>query len=622
MKALSLVLGLLGKSAWCGAVVVCLAVGCSRQPSARVDGGPVVTTPAGPPAPIPQRTPTEKAPPTETTAPRENIPLAEQAPPTENTPSTAKSPPTERAPRVEKAPSTENAVRIERTTPPEKAPPTGDTSPAEKALPTAEKAPPSEKAVSKDKPEPLFQGWPDPQFALFFTGMQYGYIEPCGCSGLVNQKGGLSRRHSCWKQLKDRGWDVVSIDAGNQVRRTGRQSEIKFQMTLEGLKQTGYRAIGFGPDDLRLSVGELVALTASEGNQQSPFVCANTALIDASLTPPYQLIKTARGQKIGVTAVLSDTEQAKVTSNEIVKKPAATALREVWPKLKAAQCDLYVLLVYGSAEETKRLARQSPDFDIVVMAGDPGEPTYEAERIADTRAILVAVGQKAMHVCVVGVYPNREPRLRYQRVPLDSRFADSRAMLDLLASYQEQLKSAGFDGLALKPTPHASGRRFVGSKACKDCHEEDYAIWKKTPHAHALETLVHPGERSEIARHFDPECLSCHVVGWNPQKYFPYQSGYLSREETPLLGGVGCENCHGPGSAHVDAENGDVDVTDEKLKALQVEMKLPLAEAERKCMECHDLDNSLNFHAEGAFEKYWKKVEHGSGTTQPAKKKP
>ena len=54
------------------------------------------------------------------------------------------------------------------------------------------------------------------------------------------------------EQLTAKGWPVVPIDAGNQVRRFGRQSEIKFQITVEGLTKMGYRAIAFGPDDLRL----------------------------------------------------------------------------------------------------------------------------------------------------------------------------------------------------------------------------------------------------------------------------------------------------------------------------------------------------------------------------------
>src|SRR5688500_7441195 len=42
----------------------------------------------------------------------------------------------------------------------------------------------------------LFAEWPKPVVALVVTGQQMGYIEPCGCTGLENQKGGLARRHT------------------------------------------------------------------------------------------------------------------------------------------------------------------------------------------------------------------------------------------------------------------------------------------------------------------------------------------------------------------------------------------------------------------------------------------
>ncbi len=38
------------------------------------------------------------------------------------------------------------------------------------------------------------------------------------------------------------------------------------------------------------------------------------------------------------------------------------------------------------------------------------------------------------------------------------------------------------------------------------------------------------------------------------------------------------------------------------------------------CAECRDYDNSPDFHAEGAFETYWKKVEHGKKAEGDAKK--
>ena len=32
--------------------------------------------------------------------------------------------------------------------------------------------------------KPIFDGWPKPKLALVITGMEEGYLEPCGCAGL------------------------------------------------------------------------------------------------------------------------------------------------------------------------------------------------------------------------------------------------------------------------------------------------------------------------------------------------------------------------------------------------------------------------------------------------------
>ena len=206
----------------------------------------------------------------------------------------------------------------------------------------------------------------------------------------------------------------------------------------------------------------------------------------------------------------------------------------------------------------------------------------------------------------------RPSRLAYQLVPLDARFKDSPEMVRIMKQYQDQLKDAWEGGLAaygLSAQGDPGGRQFVGSQACADCHTTAYAIWEKTPHSHATESLVHPPERSEIARHFDAECVSCHATGWEPQEFVPFKSGFWDLKKTAHLKQSGCENCHGPGSKHVAAEN-DEKATDAMKKLLRDEMKLPLAKAEQHCVKCHDPDNSPDFHKPGAFEKYWKQVEH------------
>lgn len=462
----------------------------------------------------------------------------------------------------------------------------------------------------------LFADWPEPQLVLFVTGQQQGYIEPCGCTGLANQKGGLARRHTLLTDLREkRGWNVVPVDVGSQSKRFGRQPEIKFQRTAEALRTMGYQAVTLGADDLRLTAGELTAATNPD-DKPSIFVSANVAVLARDLQPTHVVVE-AGGKKIGITGVLGDSHEQKLAGDELVHEPVAAALQKASDELKAKECDVYILLCHASLEETKKIAAAAPLFDLVVTAGGVGEPTLELEAIPGSKAKLVQVGTKGMYAGVIGVFATDKPddknRFRYERVPLDARWKDSPAMLQVLADYQQQLEQLGLEELGLKPQPHPSGRKFVSTEKCGECHTKAYAAWQETAHAHATDSLVKPpNERADIARHFDPECLSCHVTGWEPQKFFPFQSGYLSLKDTPRLQHNGCENCHGPGSDHVAAEDGSLKLDKDEIMNRRNAMKLPLAGgvAEKKCMECHDLDNSPDFHVKGAFDDYWKQVIH------------
>ncbi|MFG0263192.1 MAG: multiheme c-type cytochrome, partial [Novipirellula sp. JB048] len=246
---------------------------------------------------------------------------------------------------------------------------------------------------------------------------------------------------------------------------------------------------------------------------------------------------------------------------------------------------------------------------LVVVAGGYGEPTYQAQRIEGSKTRLVVTGNKGMYVGLVGLY--RDAPMKYCRVALTDEFEDAKEMRSLMAEYQDQLRDLGLEGLGLRPIPTSSRRHFVGSEKCGECHTTAYEIWEYTPHFHATQSLVEPSERIDVARHFDPECLSCHVTGWNAQNYYPYTSGYLSLAATPHLTGNGCENCHGPGAEHAAAEAAGATISVKQRDRLREAMKLPLAKAKEKCMECHDLDNSPDFHLPNAFEEvYWPQIEH------------
>jgi hypothetical protein len=450
---------------------------------------------------------------------------------------------------------------------------------------------------------PIFVGWQEPKLALIITGPWEGYIEPCGCAGIDRMKGGMARRQTLFKMLRQKGWPVVALDVGGSAIGFGRQSEIKFQTMVEGMRKMGYDAIALGASDLRLPAGELAAVVAGVNDQQSPFVSANVALFgfDAGMTSTYRIIK-AGGMRIGITSVLGNTYQKEIHNDELEMIDPEKAIVKILPKLKG-QADYLVLLAHATRKESIALAKRFPEFNIVVTSDTPPEPPDRLHKIDGTNTLFIDAGRKGENAIVLGFYDDPKKPPRYQRVPLDSRFEAAPDMKRLMVAYQDQLKALGFAGLGLRPVPQPqlkTNGKFVGSKKCEPCHEESYKIWKKSLHSEAYKTLAD----LDPPRNFDPECISCHVMGWHPTRYFPYEGGYESQEKTPILIDVGCESCHGPNEKHVAAESGSNETLMEKYR---LSVRLTKADSEKFfCASCHDGDNSPDYN----FEQYWPLVEH------------
>ena len=256
---------------------------------------------------------------------------------------------------------------------------------------------------------PIFEGWSKPSLAILITGEQLGYLEPCGCAGLENQKGGLGRRATLVKQLRAEGWPLLPIDLGGLVRRFGQQEELKFQTAIEALRAMDYAAIGWGAEDLKLGAGNLLAATTENDGRPSRFVSANVGLFELDLASPdrYRIIE-AGGHKIGVTAILGSEFQKEVHNDDIKLADAQQALAQVVPRLKE-KSDYRILLSYAEPGETIRLAKRFPEFQAVVTARGADEPPREPRQIEGTSTWLIEVGHKGMFAVVLGFYDGARP---------------------------------------------------------------------------------------------------------------------------------------------------------------------------------------------------------------------
>jgi len=89
---------------------------------------------------------------------------------------------------------------------------------------------------------------------------------------------------------------------------------------------------------------------------------------------------------------------------------------------------------------------------------------------------------------------------------------------------------------------------YVGSEACKPCHEKEYASFilyaKKSRSYQSIERLEKGLSPEDLTK-----CYGCHTTGYGRP------GGFISIEETPELKNAGCEVCHGPGGKHVTGGN-------------------------------------------------------------------
>lgn len=108
---------------------------------------------------------------------------------------------------------------------------------------------------------------------------------------------------------------------------------------------------------------------------------------------------------------------------------------------------------------------------------------------------------------------------------------------------------------------------FVGTAACKDCHEEEHENFtkyaKKAHSDRSVKLMASDLTEAELAG-----CYGCHTTGYGQP------GGFVSYEKTPHLADAGCEVCHGPGYEHVES-GGDADLIKGKLSM-------------DDCVGCHD----------------------------------
>ncbi|HLT36798.1 MAG TPA: multiheme c-type cytochrome [Enhygromyxa sp.] len=420
------------------------------------------------------------------------------------------------------------------------------------------------------------------------------------------------------------------------------QAQQRAELLQRRFSQLDGLVSGLGPTDFASSssAGALASLPL-------PRVIANIeAGVAVATVERQRRIQLGHGLSAAVTLVV-DPQLGEAAGATAWGKdfPALTdpvaALRELAPEL--SQASLQVVMVHGPRSLAEAIAREVEGLDVVVMGGvienpergrlgtapvqigdtwllEPGDraqtishltlsidSALEPGKLPEQWTLVPAKSQREAELARVeeklakfAADPAADPafigrleadrdRLRAElerpgipsdvavalipeQVKVTCHLAADEAAKQALGEYDAWVADRNRERFAgvRPPAPPAGQASYVGIDACADCHEEAVAMWKTTVHARGYQTLVTANKQ------FDLSCVGCHVTGFR-------QPGGSEVVENHHLQSVQCEQCHGPGSLHV-----------EDPSTANIRLEAPSS----VCLSCHTPEHSDTFEYE------------------------
>ena len=418
--------------------------------------------------------------------------------------------------------------------------------------------------------------------------------------------GGLARRVSYIKAFKLRSnleVPTLFVDAGNlftddrfAADRLPAEVMTKNKWVVKGYGEFHHDAANINYNDLPY-VAELFKKEGfNKRIEDYPFierlVSANVQPADDLLRAPNPYVireitlkRAVPGKKIRVGIVgFTEAKPAAMNQKEFlyggyrILDPFEAA-KKVLPELKQ-KADYIIALAYMPQDMAQRLASENSEIDTIIAARQINAQNpldhFNRATIAYAYNQTKFLGEMRVYLRGDGGVENQVNRF----IALDADIPDDPDAFEAVTTAHNEFTNeqrTSMESAAPPVTQVADNSAYVGASTCAGCHADQYAVWEKTGHAHAMATLERKSEQ------FDNECVRCHVVGFN-------KGGFQTLMTTPQLANVQCEACHGPGRDHAAAP----------AKGYGF-MATPVG-----CTQCHTQPNSPDFN----FETYWPRIKH------------
>jgi hypothetical protein len=244
-----------------------------------------------------------------------------------------------------------------------------------------------------------------------------------------------------------------------------------------------------------------------------------------------------------------------------------------------------MVLAHASEDIASKIAEQVPGVDAVI-AGNGKEFTMP---MMVGRVAVVFTPYEGRMLGELRFYRNPDGgyAIKNRFIGLDTTVADDPAALEFVARSKEAVKkeierfTKPLGGGSTQASANSAGggqSDYVSAETCLECHRGEYMIWSNTAHAKAVKSLASKAAEMDIG------CLACHTTGFG-------RGGFQADGGSRGLVNVQCEECHGPGGAHVAKP----DKTYGRI-----------ADLKSVCSRCHTAETSAEFK----LDTFWARIKH------------
>ena len=333
------------------------------------------------------------------------------------------------------------------------------------------------------------------------------------------------------------------MDAGDFFGIAGEQDSLKSGFMVQMMDRLDYNVVTIGERELSFGQGFLLDTFKKT---KIDLVSANLVFADTKkpFTKPY-VIKKVGSVRVAFTGLIGkDMAWRKHEGDkELTALDPIETAKTLIPELKK-KADVIVVLSHLGLTDSQKLTIEVPGIDVMVF----GHLVGLSKQVVQTQGVInVRGGERGQYIPSIhlAVQDGKIASYDGEVVTLDDKIPPDDNMNHLVDTFQDDLNQkfaaqsqANAEKQAGATQASLTADHYLGEKNCRRCHETEYQMYTKQQHARAFATLT------KNQRDSTPECLPCHVVGMGQA------GGFVSKESTPDLVNVQCENCHGMGTMH------------------------------------------------------------------------